>query len=120
MLVTERPGRLRIVDSDGKLSGALEGVPTVFAVGEGGLLDVALDPNFAANGLVYLSYSEPGGNGVAGIAVARGRLRETGLKNVQVIFRQRQKVDGIIHFGSRLAFSSDGEAVRHTRRALQS
>ena len=109
MLVTERPGRLRIVDSDGKLSGALEGVPTVFAVGEGGLLDVALDPNFAANGLVYLSYSEPGGNGVAGIAVARGRLRETGLKNVQVIFRQRQKVDGIIHFGSRLAFSSDGE-----------
>jgi glucose/arabinose dehydrogenase len=107
MLVTERPGRLRIVTTDGKISEPLTGVPEVVAEGQGGLLDVALDPNFASNGLVYLSYSEPG-DGKAGTAVARGKLGEAGLDDVQVIFRQYPKVDGGNHFGSRLAFAPDG------------
>jgi glucose/arabinose dehydrogenase len=109
MLVTERPGRLRIVTTDGKISEPLTGVPEVVAEGQGGLLDVALDPDFAANSLVYLSYSEPGEDGDAGTAVARGKLGEAGLDNVQVIFRQYPKVDGGNHFGSRLAFSPDGK-----------
>ena len=108
MLVTEKAGRLRIVDRDGKVSEPLKGVPKVVAEGQGGLLDVALDPNFAENSLVYLSYSEPGDAGKAGTAVARGKLGADGLDGVQVIFRQYPKVDGGNHFGSRLAFSPDG------------
>jgi len=106
-LVTERPGRLRIVGMDGKVGEALAGVPAVDAVNQGGLLDVALDPEFAANRLVYLSYAEPreGGNGTA---VARGRLTEGGLADVQVIFRQQPTVKGGHHFGSRLVFARDG------------
>src|SRR6218665_1673851 len=70
MLVTERPGRLRIVTADGKLSAPLTGVPAVLARNQGGLLDVAIDPDFAANGMVYLTYSEPGTeNGTASTAV---------------------------------------------------
>ncbi len=109
ILVTERPGRLRIVGKDGKASAPLKGVPDVFAKGQGGLLDVALDPKFATNGLVYLSYAEPGDDGKVGTAVARGKLGETGLDHVQVIFRQYPKVDGGNHFGSRLVFSPDGK-----------
>jgi len=108
MLVTEKPGRLRLVAKDGKASEPLKGVPKVFAEGQGGLLDVALDPDFAANGLVYLSYSEPGEGG-AGTAVARGKLSDSGLDDMQVIFRQEPKVDLGLHFGSRLAFSPDGK-----------
>src|SRR5690348_6058480 len=74
MLVTERPGRLRIVDASGSLSEPLQGVPRVAARGQGGLLDVALDPNFAQNRLVYLSFAEDRGEGRAGTSVARGRL----------------------------------------------
>ena len=109
MLVTERPGRLRIVSSGGRLSNPIGGVPAVYAEGQGGLLDVALDPNFASNGLVYLSYAEPGDGG-ASTAVARGRLNAAGtaLENVQVIFRQLPKVDSSGHFGSRLVFARDG------------
>ena len=73
MLVTERPGRLRIVDETGTVSAPLGGVPPVFARGQGGLLDVALSPGFAYDRLVYLSFAEPGLGG-AGTAVARGRL----------------------------------------------
>jgi glucose/arabinose dehydrogenase len=107
ILVTERPGRLRLFAS-GRLS-AVNGVPEVYAQGQGGLLDVALDPDFAANRLVYLSYAEAGDGG-AGTAVARGRLNETRimLENVQVIFRQQPKVGGSGHFGSRLVFARDG------------
>jgi glucose/arabinose dehydrogenase len=108
MLVTERPGRLRLVDKDGRLSKPLAGVPEVAAKGQGGLLDVALDPNFEENRLVYLSYAEPGEGG-AGTAVARGRLGEGGLENVQVIYRQQPKVSGNGHFGSRLVFGRDGK-----------
>ena len=107
MLVTEKSGRLRIVSAEGRLSPPLQGVPRVFAQGQGGLLDVALDPNFASNGLVYLSYAEAGQCG-AGTAVARGRLGDSGLTDVQVIFRQQPKVDGSGHFGSRLVFGADG------------
>ena len=108
MLVTEKPGRLRIVTKDGAISEPLKGVPKVIAKGQGGLLDVALDPDFATNGLVYLSYSEPGEGG-AGTAVARGKLGDGSLEDVDVIFRQKPKVDGGNHFGSRFAFSPDGK-----------
>jgi aldose sugar dehydrogenase len=107
MLVTERPGRLRIVARDGTISPPLSGIPEVFAAGQGGLLDVALDPSFATNRLVYLTYAEPGEGG-ASTAVARGRLEADGLADVHVIFRQLPKVSGDLQFGSRLAFSPDG------------
>lgn len=107
MLVTERPGRLRLVARDGTLSEPVAGVPEVFATGQGGLLDVALDPEFAANRRVYLSYAEPGPGG-ASTAVARGVLDGTRLRGVEVIFRQQPKVSGPNHFGSRLAFAPDG------------
>ena len=107
MLVTERPGRLRIVTKDGKISDPLTGVPEVFAEGQGGLFDVKLDPNFASNNFVYIAYAERGDGG-AGTAVARGKLAEGGLDNVKVIFRQEPKVDGPNHFGGRLAFAPDG------------
>jgi glucose/arabinose dehydrogenase len=84
-------------------------VPEVVDDGQGGLLDVVLDPKFAENRLVYLSYSEPGDGGTSGTAVARGKLGEMGLDNVEVIFRQTPKVGDDLHFGSRLAFSPDGK-----------
>ncbi|MGH6866900.1 MAG: PQQ-dependent sugar dehydrogenase [Methyloceanibacter sp.] len=108
MLVTQRSGQLRIVTKDGTKSDPLKGVPKVVAESQGGLLDVALDPGFESNGLVYLSYAEPGEGG-AGTAVARGKLDEAGLDDVQVIFRQQPKVDGGNHFGGRLAFTKDGK-----------
>ena len=108
MLVTERPGRLRLAGRDGGLSASLTGVPAVVARGQGGLLDVALDPRFAENRLVYLSYAEPGDGGTASTAVARGVLNERGLDGVRVIYRQQPKVTGPNHFGSRLVFARDG------------
>ena len=107
MLVTERPGRLRIVDGSGQVSAPLVGVPEVQAGGQGGLLDVALGPTFDQDRLVYLSFSEPGEGG-AGTAVARGRLGERGLEGTQVIWRQMPKVSGANHWGSRLVFRPDG------------
>ena len=109
ILVTERPGRLRIVDTSGRLSEPLGGVPAVQAVSQGGLLDVAIDPDFAQNQLVYLSFSEPGEGGVSGTSVARGRLASGRLENVQVIYRQEPKVRSGGHYGSRLVFSRDGK-----------
>jgi aldose sugar dehydrogenase len=108
LLVTERPGRVRIVERDGRLSAPLADVPRVQARGQGGLLDVALDPRFADNRLVYLSYAEPGEGGTAGTAVARGRLGDGRLEDVQVIYQQQPKVRGANHFGSRLVFARDG------------
>jgi glucose/arabinose dehydrogenase len=107
MLVTERTGRLRIVRADGTLSAPLTGVPETQARGQGGLLDVELDPDFRTNRWVYLSYAEPGEGG-AGTSVARGKFTETGLTDVEVIYRQRPKVEGTGHFGSRLVFARDG------------
>lgn len=107
LLVTERPGRLRVVSREGRLGAPLAGVPAVDATGQGGLLDVAIDPQFASNGLVYVSYAEKrdGGNGTT---VARGRLTADGLADVQVIFRQQPAMTGGHHFGSRLVFARDG------------
>ncbi len=107
ILVTERPGRLRIVAPSGRVSEPFGGVPKVQASGQGGLLDVAVDPKFTENRLIYLSYAEPGEGG-AGTAVARGRLGEGQLENVEVIYRQQPKVEGNGHFGSRLVFAEDG------------
>ena len=107
-LVTERPGRLRLVSKSGQLSAPLTGLPRVLAQGQGGLLDVALDPQFAQNRMIYLSYAEPGEGGLAGTAVCRGKLGERGLENVQVIYRQVPKVAGAGHFGSRIVFRRDG------------
>src|ERR671915_231415 len=108
MLVTERPGRLRIVSKEGRLSEPLAGIPRVLAEGQGGLLDVALAPNFVSNRLIYLSYAEPGEGG-ASTAVARAQLGDGALRDIQVIFRQQPKVSGPNHFGSRLVFSPDGK-----------
>ena len=108
LLVTERAGRLRKVGTDGSISAPLAGVPTVFAEGQGGLLDVALSPNFANNQRVYLSYAEPGESGSAGTAVAYGTLGAAGLENLKVIYQQQPKLVGPNHFGSRLAFDGQG------------
>jgi aldose sugar dehydrogenase len=107
MLVTERPGRLRVVGPAGSISAPLSGVPQVYASGQGGLLDVALSPTFDKDRLVYLSFAESGEGG-AGTAVARGRLGESGLENTQVIWRQQPKVSGSNHWGSRIVFRADG------------
>ncbi|MEM9590034.1 MAG: PQQ-dependent sugar dehydrogenase [Pseudomonadota bacterium] len=107
MLVTERGGTLRLVSADGVVSDPIAGVPEVAARGQGGLLDVALDPGFLTNNLIYLSYSEPGDGG-AGTAVARGKLEGESLQDVKVIFQQTPKVTGSGHFGSRLIFAPDG------------
>src|SRR5262245_6379057 len=108
MLVTERPGRLRIVGRDGKVSEPLAGVPAVVAEGQGGLLDVALDPEFATNNVIYLSYAESGAGGTAGTAVARATLGPAGLSDVRVLYRQEPKMTGGNHFGSRIVFGRDG------------
>jgi glucose/arabinose dehydrogenase len=106
LLVTERPGRLRLVSRDG-VSEPLAGVPAVYARGQGGLLDVSLSPRFAEDRLVYFSFAEPGGPG-GGTAVARARLGERSLDDVQVIWRQQPKVSGNNHWGSRLVWRRDG------------
>jgi glucose/arabinose dehydrogenase len=108
MLVTERPGRLRYVSADGKLSEPVAGVPAVHAVNQGGLLDVALDPGFATNSTIYLSFAERGEGDENGTAVARARLDGTRLADVAVIYRQQPKFASGHHFGSRLVFAKDG------------
>lgn len=111
MLVTERPGFLRLVTPEGKIGAAIYGVPEVDARNQGGLLDIALDPDFAENRFVYLSYAEKGEGGKNGTAVARGHLTESmspQLKDVEVIFRQQPKEASTLHFGSRLVFDRDG------------
>lgn len=109
MLVTERPGALRHVTPAGEVSGPIAGVPEVDARDQGGLLDVTLDPDFASNRLVYLSYAEAGDGG-NGTAVARGALSadNTALADVEVIFRQQPKEDSTKHFGSRIVFDREG------------
>lgn len=112
MLVTERPGRLRIVTATGAISPPVAGLPDVDSRGQGGLLDVALDPAFASNRLVYWSYAQPRGSGGNGTAVARGRLSEQDgqarITDAQVIFEQQPALDSTKHFGSRLVFGRDG------------
>jgi glucose/arabinose dehydrogenase len=108
LLVTERPGRLRVVRGGEHLEREpIVGTPPVNNRRQGGLLDVALHPDFAVNRLVYLSYSADGDGGV-GTEVARGRLVERQLLDVEVIFRARPKTPGSLHYGSRLLFAADG------------
>lgn len=108
MLVTERPGRLRYVTRLGVLSDPIAGVPEVDAEGQGGLLDVILDPAFESNSTIYLSYAEPAADGTNGTAVASARLDGGQLADVRVIFRQQPKFKSNHHFGSRLVFARDG------------
>lgn len=109
MLVTERPGRLRLVTRQGSVSAPIAGAPAVSARGQGGLLDVAASPTFAKDRLVYLAFAEPGPDGTAGTALWRGRLTDDArLDDGAVIFRQTPKVDGGQHFGARIVFGRDG------------
>lgn len=106
ILVTLKGGSLVIVSADGQTVTPVSGVPAVNSSGQGGLLDVAIDPDFAATPWVYLSYSESGTGG-SGTAVARAQLSGNALLNLAVIFRQSPKVSGDGHYGSRLVFRND-------------
>jgi glucose/arabinose dehydrogenase len=111
ILVTERAGRLRIVGLDGTLSPAVTGLPATDPRGQGGLLDVALDPAYATSKLIYWSYAEPRDDGTNNTAVARGRLvdgAEPRVEDVQVIFHQVPSLKSTMHYGSRLVFGRDG------------
>ena len=107
MLVTQKGGPMVIVRADGSAVDAnVSGVPAVNSDGQGGLLDVALDPDFATDSWVYFTFSE-NGTGGAGTALARGRLVGNGLTNVTVLWRQAPKVNSGAHYGSRIAFRPD-------------
>ena len=107
MLITERPGRLKLFAADGSNGQLLKGLPRIAAQGQGGLLDIAVDPEFEQNHWVYFSYAEAGAGG-ASTAVARAELRGNALKRVRILFRQKPKSRGGRHFGSRLAVTADG------------
>lgn len=111
LLVTERPGRLKRVDADGQLSAPITGVPNVAASGQGGLLDVAISPDFATDRLVFLTFAEARANNLIGAAVARGTLSDDNgrLEDVTVLYRQEPAWDGGRHIGSRLVFDRDGK-----------
>jgi glucose/arabinose dehydrogenase len=109
MLVTERPGRLRVVRNGVLEAEPIAGVPRVRYGGQGGLLDVAVHPSFSTNRLIYLSYSKPSADGTQGTtAVVRGRLEGNRLEGVEEIFEARAWSTGEAHYGSRLAFDRDG------------
>ena len=112
MLVTEKKGRLSIVGQDGESSGSVRGLPDVDYGGQGGLGDVVLHPNFADNGLIYLSYVESATGGTRGAVVARGVLtlggRSSTLSELEIIWRQYPKLVGYGHYGHRIAFDDDG------------
>jgi len=108
-LVTEKPGRLRIITAEGAIGEPVAGLPAVDARGQGGLLDVVIGPTFGQDRMIYWSYSEARSGGNA-TSVARGRLSDDGsrVEDVQVIFRALPVYDGDKHFGSSLAFDPDG------------
>jgi glucose/arabinose dehydrogenase len=113
MLVSERPGRLRVVGPDGRLDPVpVAGLPRIDAQGQGGLLDVALHPKYRDNGWIYWSYAQRDAGGDNGTEVARGRLGggpgAWRMDNVEVIFRMAPKSSGGLHFGSRLVFDREG------------
>lgn len=107
MLVTERPGRLRLVQGGELREEPVAGLPEIYARDQGGLLDVALDPAFAENRLIYLSYSHEGEEGTT-TRVMRARYAPGGLSDQQVIFEAKPLIDSSKHFGSRFAFGRDG------------
>ncbi|MFT3800460.1 MAG: PQQ-dependent sugar dehydrogenase [Burkholderiaceae bacterium] len=118
MLVTERPGRMRWIGADGKLSAPLTGVPAVQAAGQGGLLDVVPSPRFATDQTIFFTFSEPAGADgapttetpapLSRTALARARVTPTGLDEVRVLYRQQPAVGGQLHYGSRIVFGRDG------------
>ncbi|NJW51376.1 PQQ-dependent sugar dehydrogenase [Salinimicrobium oceani] len=109
LLVTERAGALRILEKDSTLSVPLSGTPKVFAEGQGGLLDVALHPNFEENNYVYLTFSEPGENNTATTALGRGKLLGNSIEGFEVLFRMEPKVEGPNHFGGRIIFTPEND-----------
>lgn len=106
ILVTERPGRLRLIENDRLNPKPITGLPDITAVGQGGLLDIILHPDYEKNGWLYFSYSASGAGGI-GTEVARARLDGMKLKDVQVLFRMQPKSSGGRHFGSRLVIDGD-------------
>ncbi|EFE93645.1 PQQ-dependent sugar dehydrogenase [Serratia odorifera] len=110
ILITERPGRLRLWQQDKGLSPPIAGVPQVYARGQGGLLEVLLSPDFASNRRVYLSFAERGSDGKAGTAVGYGRLSNDNarLDDFRVIFRQQPKLSVGNHFGGKMVFDRQG------------
>lgn len=109
LLFTERAGTVRILDAEGTVSDPLQGAPEVFAVDQGGMLDIALHPEFESNNKVYLSYAEPrGGDSTATTALGTAVLQNDQLQNFEVIFRMEPDIDGAKHFGGRILFSDDG------------
>ena len=112
-LVTELGGKLLRTDASGALVGPVANVPAVYFAGQGGLFDVVLHPEFARNRLVYLSYAE-GSAGDNGTAIARGRLVENALQDVEVIFRNFSRKDTAVHYGGRMAFMADGTLLLTT------
>jgi glucose/arabinose dehydrogenase len=114
LLITEKTGHLKLFDIGTKRTGDISGVPAVDHGGQGGLGDVVLHPQFASNGLAYLSYAEAGDGDTRGGVVARGKLTLDAngggaLSDVKVIWRQVPKVSGRGHYGHRIAFSPDGK-----------
>ncbi len=109
LLITEKPGRLRLISGGVLDPTPIGGVPKVFPSGQGGLLDVALDPAFGENSLVYLSYSGIDDDGRSSTRVARGRLVDGALVDLEVIFRSNSARDGGVHWGSRLGFDPAGD-----------
>lgn len=109
-LVTERPGRMRVVTSEGKIGPPVAGVPAVSASGQGGLHDVVLDAGFRSNRELFFCYAEPGEGG-SGTAVAKGRLSQddSRLEDVKVIFRQMPKTSGNLQYGCRIVEAPDGK-----------
>lgn len=111
MLVTERPGRMRVVTPDGKMSSPVAGLPKVFARSQGGLLDVAVDRGFSQNRTIYFCYAEPSGSG-ARTALARARLAEEPyVENLRVIFRQEGPLSTGNHFGCRIVQMPDNTLI---------
>jgi len=112
MLVTERPSRLRIVTSDGRISPPVAGLPKVYASGQGGLLDIRLAGDFASTGMLFFSFAEPRQGGKAATSVGRAKLildGESGrLENLKVIYRQEPAIRSGHHFGSRIVIANDG------------
>ena len=112
LLVTQKQGQMLLLDLPKNLKYEIKGLPLVAAMGQGGLLDVAIDPKFSQNGWIYWTYAEADTQGLTGTAAARGQLdlATLTLKNVQVIYRQTPKVNSLHHFGSRIVPTSDGYA----------
>lgn len=110
LLVTEMEGRLRIIEADGTLGDPISGIPEVYARNQGGLLDVALAPDFATSNRIYLTWSEPEapGSNITSTAIAHAQLGDGELTDFQRIFSQYPKVQGGRHYGGRMVFSPDG------------